>query len=336
MKPLIKPPALQPGDTLAMYAPANAISLDAKVVAKGYGKLEEMGFKVYETPLARQRHGHTAGTPAERAKVLHDLLTDDRIAGIMTFWGGYQSHQVLEHLDFDLIRANPKVIIGYSDVTSLTVGVFAKTGVVGFSGPAGISFVKPTLPDYTRNAFSDVLIAAKGKIVYQASTQWSDNQWWAEKPEPKMIFEPTPQWQTLKPGKVQGPLLPANLGTLLLLNGTTYWPDLTGVVLVIEEDEVEKPETIDRLFTQLRQIGAFDKIAGLAFGRLPRCVGFSAQDRLEDLILYATRGYNFPVLINLDYGHTDPILTLPIGILAELDADRQSLTLLEASVNKTG
>src|SRR5690606_8454439 len=112
------------------------------------------------------------------------------------------------------------------DVTALQIGIFAKTGVVNFSGPAGISFVKPTTPSYTFDSFCDVLVKGKERIVYTSSDTFSDNEWWNETPEPKMLFEPTPPWYALKGGRAEGLLIPGNLGAMLLLAGTEYWPNL--------------------------------------------------------------------------------------------------------------
>jgi len=119
---------------------------------------------------------------------------------------------------------------------------------------------------------------------------------------------------------------------MLLLAGTPYWPSLDGCILVVEEDEAEKPQTIDRYFTQLRHMGVFDRIAGLAVGRMPRSVGLGGDSSLDAILGRALAGYDFPVLVDIDYGHTDPLLTLPSGVSMELNADDQTIQILEAAV----
>ena len=331
VRDIVRVRRLHPGGTIGVIAPGSPVTLQEETIRRAYDRLRALGFTIIEASQCRTVRGHTAGSAEERARAIHCFLEDPKVDAIMSFWGGYQTHQILEHLDFQLFARHPKPIIGYSDMTALTVAVHARTGVVTFSGPAVITFAKPDLPSYTWDVFSKVLIEGQDQVVLHQSGEFSDNPWFAH-PEGLMVYRQTPAWRALRGGVARGPLLAGNLGVLLLLSGTSYWPDLRGRILVVEEDEVETPETIDRMFTQLRQIGVFDQIAGLAVGRLPSAVRFTDDDTLDSIVMDATRGYNFPIVVNLDYGHTDPLLTLPLGVDAQLDAELCSLILLERGV----
>ena len=332
MKALIKAKRINQFSTIGIIAPGSPISNNSNFINEGYKKLSDRGFVIKEAEQCRKIYGHTAGTIQERVDAIHGLLLDPAVDLLMSFWGGYQSHQLLEYLDYDLIQQNPKPIIGYSDVTALLVGIYAKTNLVTYTGPAVISFCKPVTPEYTWHYFINILKDTKPEsIIYEKSPEFSDNAWY-DHPDKKMIFNKTPDWLTYNKGKAKGHIIAGNLGTLLLLNNTEYWPNLNGAILIIEEDEEESPETVDRLFTQLRQIGVFNQISGLAIGRFPGQVKFNSKDEFDDILSRVLQGYDFPVLLNVNYGHTDPIMTLPIGIQAEINADEKKITILEQPV----
>lgn len=329
---LIKPNRLEKGSTIGIVATGNPINRAGEdAIQRGYSRLREMGFEIVEAPNLRKQYGHTAGTVQERVDTLHDFFENPEIDAIMAFWGGFQSHQLLEYLDYKLIQKNPKIFVGFSDTTSLLNGIRAKTGLVTFLGPAAITFAKPELLPYTKRCFEHVLIEGKTPFKLQASKEYSDNEWWMH-PQKKMIMNHTDGWKTYNKGIVKGQIIGGNIGTLLLLMGTPYFPDLKGKIFFVEDDEEEKPQTVDRFFTQLRQIGAFDKIKGLAIGRWPTKVGFSKTDSFEIILDDALKGYNIPVLYDVDFGHTDPLLTIPLGITCKLDASKKEITYLESSV----
>lgn len=329
MHALIRPPKLKPGDRLGIITTSTPIqALDEAAIARAYQRLAALGLEAVEAPNCRLLTGHTAGTVEARVQALHDLLQDPSIHGIMAFWGGYQTHQLLERLDWALFARYPKPIIGYSDLTPLLNTITFKSGLITFSGPAVITFAKPTLFEDTTRCFQNVLFHASNTLQLEPPAVVSTNLWF--KHDDKLMIErPSEGWKTFQPGLAQGRLWGGNLGSLLLLSGTPYWPELRDAILFVEEDESETPQTIDRLFTQLRQMGVFQLIRGLIIGRFPDSVAFSAQDSFEAILQSALHGYDLPVLYDVDLGHTDPILTLPLGILAELDATHGRITLLE-------
>ncbi|QDG51147.1 LD-carboxypeptidase [Persicimonas caeni] len=329
MPTIIRPPRLAQGSRLGVIATSSPIDeLDDAVIARGYARLAEVGLEVVEAPNCRRAVGHTAGTIEARVQAIHDFLTDPSIDALMAFWGGHQTHQLLEYLDFELFAAHPKPIIGYSDLTPLLNVITARCGLVTFSGPAVITFAKPTLFDYTVRWFERVLFEGGRELDFQAAEMVSTNLWY-EREDLAMLERPSQGWKTYAAGVARGRLFGGNLGSLLLLSGTPYWPDLEGTILFVEEDEVESPETIDRLFTRLRQMGVYDQVNGMVIGRFPDSVEFTREDSLRDILDVALRGYDIPVLYDVDFGHTDPLLTLPIGVEAELDAAGGRFRLLE-------
>jgi muramoyltetrapeptide carboxypeptidase len=331
---MIRSRNLRPGDTIGIIAPSLPISeASAELIERGYDRLRERGFHVVEAPQGRQRKGHAAGSVAARVEALHEFFADPRIHGILTFWGGWQSHQLLEYLDEELIRTHPKPLIGYSDITALLLGIFTRTGLVTFLGPGAVTFGKPILFDYTWESFRRTLMEPVAPMRLEPSSVFTDNPWWLE-PGGQMVIRPapSPSWRCYQPGRVSGPLLGGNLSTMLLLSGTRWWPDLDGAILLVEEDADERPWTIDRLFTRLRHLGVFSQVRGLVVGRFPSRCGFHAGDSLEMILEDALRGHDLPVLLDVDFGHTDPLLTLPLGIPAVLDAGAGTLEVLESGV----
>jgi muramoyltetrapeptide carboxypeptidase len=324
-----RPPRLGPGATLGVIATSSPIDgAGDALVERGYERLRDKGFEIVEAPNCRTHRGHAAGTIDARVDALHTFFADPDIDGIISFWGGLQTHQLLEYIDWELIAANPKPLVGYSDLTVLTNAITHMTGLVTFSGPAVITFAKPTLFDYSWRYFEQVLMQGGDHLGYEPSPIFSDNPWY-EHDDEKMLERPAPGWRCYRAGEASGPIVGGNLGTLLLLAGTPYWPQMKGRILFVEEDEVESSGTVDRMFTQARQIGVFDQIAGLVVGRFASSVEFSEDDSLEMILDDALRGYDFPVMLDVDFGHTDPLLTFPLGVECRMDAGEQTLELVE-------
>lgn len=294
---------------------------------RAYDRIRDLfGVRIIEAPNLDQDLGHAAGPVNERVKSLHNFFKRKDIHGIMSFWGGFNTHQVLEYLDYDLIKKYPKILMGYSDTTTLLSAITHKTGLITFNAPAVITFAKPTLPEETTDCLKSLLITGEKKICYPVSKSFSDNQWFLKD---EMEFSPNPGLQVFQKGQAEGDIVGGNIGTLLLLAGTPYWPSMKNRILFIEDDESETTRTIDRFFTQLRQMGVYEQIKGLVVGRFARCVGFTPNDSLHMILKDALKGYSFPVLTEFDMGHTDPLMTIPLGARVNIDANKKKITLLE-------
>lgn len=241
---------------------------------------------------------------------------------ILSFWGGYNTNSLLGELE-DFQPQKP--IVGFSDTTALLLALhkrFAKAPL--YYGPAAITFAKPIRFAYTEHSLIQALTKQEGK--FEPSREVSTNADWWQRTPPKMEVRPNPGWKVFRHGEATGKLLGGNLGVLLSLVGTPYLPSFEDCILFLEDDEVESPETLHRYFTQARQAGLFQNVRGVVFGRLPDAVTFSSQEHWEMILAEGFPNQNIPILYDLDFGHTDPLLTFPLGAEGKLQTDPLSFT----------
>ncbi|KXJ98734.1 MAG: peptidase U61 LD-carboxypeptidase A [Acidobacteria bacterium OLB17] len=314
---MIKPKALKKGDKVAVVAPASGVSKES--FDRALENLSSLGFDPKAAAHARGQKGFLSGTDAERLVDLHDSFADKSVKAVWCVRGGGGCPRLLPSLDFDLIRKNPKVFIGFSDITALHVAISQRTGLVTFHGPVGTS----NYTDYTRGHVLELLMnTARPPIVIEPSPENLKKE--------ATLFHPA----TIKGGRATGELTGGNLALLASLCGT---PDtlknIAGKILFIE-DINEPPYRVDRMLTQLRQSLDLRSAAGFALGVFEDGANASKaaaplldvfRDRLGDL--------GVPVVSGLSFGHIAENMTLPYGIKAELDADKATLTLLESAVS---
>jgi muramoyltetrapeptide carboxypeptidase len=326
---LTRPQALRQGDTIGVFTP----SFPAHVVFRekylhGLGALRQMGFQVVEGSLTARASssGYRSGSPTERAAEFMDLVRDPNVHGLITTIGGQNSSSLLPHLDFDVIRAHPKVICGYSDVTALLMAILTQAGLSTFYGPALVpSFGEwPTIDAYTRESFLDAVTRrAEGPRRLLPPALWSnhfrDAKTAAWRTETRR-FETNEGWRTLVPGAAEGPAIVANLNTLLALAGTRYFPPMTGVVLVMEQMDVRLSRE-ERQLRQLEAMGVFDEIQALVVGKPETYEAEGAPFTYEELLREVLGGErSIPVVTNFDCGHTVPMLTLAQGCRISIHA----------------
>jgi muramoyltetrapeptide carboxypeptidase len=332
------PRRLSGGEVVGIVSPSSPVAAACpRRFERGVAELERRGFRVRVGEHARSRTGWTAGSAEDRAADLHAMFADPEVRGIVCTIGGYNANQLLELLDYDLIAANPKVFVGYSDITALHGAIHARTGLATMIGPA----VLPQLGEfggvdaYTWSAFERVAMTAEPAGAFHAPESWyPERLMWDEQDDRPRTAEPAAPWRTVRPGRAEGPIVAGNVNTLLLLQGTPWWPSLDGALLCLEDDdEYGKPWMVERQLFQLRQLGVFERAAGLAYGRIDPGAGFESDAWIGEILLRATAGLDLPVAAGLDFSHTTPLLTLPWGVRARLDAgDEVTLTLLEAAV----
>jgi muramoyltetrapeptide carboxypeptidase len=279
------------------------------------------------------RKGYLGGTDQQRAEDLNAMFADENIKGIFCGRGGYGSGRILPYLNYDLIRSNPKVFIGFSDITALLYGIFGKTGLVCFHGPMGGSeyndyttknlktvVMEPPVPPLTNALRNDTAQIPNTVAGYLEIMK-----------ENKILPE---EVQTISQGTAEGILVGGNLSLMSALNCTAYDLDFRDKLVFLEEVG-EAPYRIDRMLTQLLQTeGKLRSAAGIVLGRFNDC---EAEDLDRSLSLYETlhdrlSGLGIPVLYGLSFGHINKNLTIPFGIKAKLDTEAQTLTLLEAGV----
>ncbi|WP_335873029.1 S66 family peptidase [Bacillus sp. 2205SS5-2] len=329
------PDKLQLGDTIGICSPASGVAaLCPRRFQRGIDHIKELGFQVKVATNALKRTDYMAGSIQDRVDDLHELFTDKGVKAIITAIGGYSSHQLLEQLDFNLIQQNPKILLGYSDITSLHLAILKKANLVTYLGPSVlVQFGEfDGLLPFTKKYFFDLLVEGD-EVNYESSDACIyETLMWDEDDDRKRKTVSHTGMKVVKSGQAKGSIVAANLSTLLLLAGTRYFPDMDGVLLCLEDDEEESPAFLDRFFTQLRQMGVYHQIAGLIIGRFHKQVGFK-DGQLESLLLRVTDGHVFPIIVGADFGHTDPMYILPNGIKAELNAEQSiSFRLLEKAV----
>jgi muramoyltetrapeptide carboxypeptidase len=286
---------------------------------------------------ARSTTGWTAGSAADRAADLEAMFADPEVRAIVCTIGGYNANQLLELLDYDLIAANPTIFVGYSDITALHGAIHARTGLTTMLGPALLPQFGELggVDEYTWDAFERVLMRAEPAGVFRQPEHWyPERLWWDEQDDRARTPEPAAPWRTVRAGQAEGPIVAGNVNTLLLLHGTPWWPSLERALLCLEDDEeYGKPWMVERQLFQLRHLGVFERAAGLAYGRIHPESGFESETWIDEILLRATAGTELPVAVGLDFSHTDPLLTLPWGVRAHLDAgDEVTLELLETAV----
>ncbi len=332
---LVKPKRLRVGDTIRIVAPASSMDiLNEAAVKKGIENLSKLGFNVDVGPNIRRRHGHTSGTPKQRAADLMDAFTDKNVDAMMCVWGGWNSNDIIDLLDYGTIRRNPKLFIGYSDITILNVALLEKAGLVNFQGPALVTFTHAHLMDWEVEDFKKATMTTKVPRKLEAAPTYIDDPTYYMHPDIPPQEVPNPGWKTYRGGEADGTLIGGHLGTLLTLAGTDYWPKLEGRILFVEEDEEGGPTgRIARELRQLEQTGAFGEISALMVGRIPSVAGLKEGDSLEMILDECLEGYDFPVVTGVDLGHTNPIATIPVGVGARLDADRRELVYKESGVH---
>lgn len=329
---MIRPPALEPGDLIGIVSPASPVaSLVPRRFARGVTELERRGFRVAVGEHALTRDRHTAGTIEQRLADLHAFFADREVRAILCTIGGFNSHQLIEGLDFDLIAANQKLFVGYSDITALHAAIWGRTGLAVVLGPMLLTQWAEFggMHQYTWRHFERTLIQGEAGPVEPAAAWTDERTEWDERDDRPRVMELNPGPRVLREGAGEGPIVAGNMSTLVLLAGTPWFPDLTGALLCLEEDYLGTPPVVDRYLTQLRQLGVLERAAGLAIGRFQPESGID-DDALDTIVLRATRGLDLPVAAGFDFGHTDPMCCLPWGVRGRLDGTR--LELLEPAV----
>lgn len=315
---IVRPPRLKPGDEIGIVAPASATfqTIDVDIARES---LEALGLKVKIGAHVLARHGYLAGGDKDRAADINGFFADDSIKAVVPIRGGWGSSRVLPHLDYDTIRRNPKVVVGYSDITALHNAIHAKTGLVTFHGPNGMGRWDSWSLDY----FKRVLFAGEA-VTLSNLVKLSDRN----------ALTPTEhRMQTITPGTARGRLLGGNLTVLTAILGSPYVPSFEGAILFLE-DVGEDLYRVDRMFTQLKLAGVLDVIRGFIFGTCAECgpgEGFASLT-LEEIFADHIKPLGIPAWFGAMIGHQTPQWTVPIGIEAEVDASKGTITLLSPAV----
>jgi len=251
---------------------------------------------------------------------LHEAFLDESVKAILTVIGGYNSNQLLDYIDYDLIKRNPKIFCGFSDVTALQNAIYSKTGLITYSGPCFSNFAMKKGFEYSLKYFKDIFFEDRG-VDFIASPKWSDDAWFLDQ-ENRTFYDNDGYW-ILQEGKANGPIVGGSLRTLQLLHGTAYMPSLSNSILFIEADAItgDNSDTLefDRDLQSLMHQPSFDKVQGLLIGRFEKKFNMDLQT-LKFIIDSKKELKGRPIIANADFGHTSPIFTFPIGGICEVSA----------------
>ena len=315
---LIKPKALRPGDTVGLITPSSYVA-DPDRLQLAARTIKYFGLKLKAGKHVGKRSGYLGGSVQERVDDLHDMFKDRDVRGVFCIRGGYGSEQLLDRIDYDLIRRNPKIFLGYSDITALHLAIHKNAGLVTFHGPVVLS----QFSEYTRTYFRKALFSTApiGKVT---------------NPPDSDPLRPAHTLRTITPGRARGPLIGGNLSLIATTMGTPYEIETQGRILFLEDVD-EQPYSVDRMLTQLRLAGKLSAAAGVVFGECNNCrprefqPSFESTFSLGEVLDSILAGLKAPVLSGLTIGHTDDQATLPLGVAATLDSENGELIIEESA-----
>jgi len=316
------PEKINAGDEIRIIAPArSAGDIDEVVIARAQAALESLSLKVSFSQYAFSRSQRGCPTDVEKVDDLHAAFLDPNVKGILAAIGGFNSNQLLGRIDWDIIRANPKIFAGFSDITVLNHAILAKTGLVTFATPNFYCFGLPPESNYSLEYFRRCLFAGQPETYkVRASKEFYDYAWDYDEKSPRSKIV-NGGMKIIQPGQASGTLLGGNLCSLNLLNGTEYFPCVEGdIILCLEDDSYDSiPETFERNLQSLIQQPYFRQVKAILFGRFQR-ESIAANDSLAAIISSKKIGSNIPIVSNLDFGHTDPKFSYKIGGWASVEA----------------
>lgn len=312
------PQKIKKGDTVRVIAPARSLGMSwiQEVKEKAISKFEEVGLKLTFGKHVNEIDEFDSSSIESRIEDLHDAFKDKNVKLVITVIGGFNSNQLLKYIDYDLIKNNPKILCGYSDITALANAIYAKSELVTYSGPHFFNFGDEKSFDYTLEYFKKCFFQ---EDLYEIipSSKWSDDRW-ANDQENRTFVE-NKGYVVINEGSTSGKIVGANLCTFNLLQGTQFMPSLKDTVLFIEDDYESVPHTFDRDLQSLIHQPDFNRVRGIVVGRFQNKSNMT-DDLLTKIIKTKKELNNLPIVANADFGHTTPMITFPIGGIVEIKA----------------
>ncbi|MBI3260810.1 LD-carboxypeptidase [Candidatus Berkelbacteria bacterium] len=318
------PQKLKRGDIVAVIAPSRSLAMISQEIQDiANQRFTELGLTLTFGKHVQERDEFESSNIEFRIQDLHAAFTDSSIKAILTVIGGFNSNQLLRYIDWDLLKDNPKIFCGYSDITALNNAIFTKTGLVSYSGPHYSAFGEKLYLDYTLEYFKKCLMSDESFAIEPAK-DWSDDFWWKNQD----VREPIKNdgWLVINEGKASGTILGGNLCTFNLLHGTEYFPPLDNSILFIEDDEESMRHHFDRDLQSIIHLPDFHKVKGLVIGRFQKASKIT-NDVLTKIIKTKKELNTMPIIANVDFGHTSPMITFPIGGELEMHASSSNPSL---------
>lgn len=314
---VIKPARLRTGMTVGLVTPASNVPEDEDLLA-AMDLVRSLGFEAKAATNLRSRKQYLAGSDTQRADDLNAMFEDPDVDAIFCVRGGYGSGRLLRDLDYDMIASNPKILMGYSDITAILNAIHVRTGLLTMHGPiAGDNFSEYTYDQYRR------VLVEPGQ-----TTQIGEAPPFQSSPG---VVERTNRLTPIVGGSAEGKLVGGNLSLMVTLMGTPYEPDFDGAILFLE-DVSEPPYAVDRMLTHLWLTGKLEQVAGIAFGKFTDDGYNSNTLSMEQVLRERCEPMGIPTLRGLMIGHVEDMTVVPVGARARLDVDAGTLTLLEQAV----
>lgn len=311
---VIKPARLKKGDTIGLITPASSPD-ELLRIEESVRYLEKIGYRVKVGKNVGKFNGYLAGSDEERLEDFHSMFNDKSVKAIMCLRGGYGAFRLLDKINYKLIQKNPKIFVGYSEITAIQNAIFKKTGLITFAGPMpAVDFVN-NVSAYTEEWFWKIVTSNKkiGKIKYPENA--------------KMPF--------INKGIANARILGGNLAVFNALLGTEYFPDMKDKILLLEDID-EKPYKIDRMLNQLRLAKVFKGLKGIILGRFVECYEQDPNKKtlsLGEVIEYYFKPLKLPIIYTFPHGHIKDFVTIPLGIKIRLNATSGSVEFFESAVS---
>lgn len=324
---MVIPNKLNEGDEIRVIAPSRSLSLfNDEIITLAKENLNNHGFKVTFSKNCREKDINNSSSIQSRIDDIHDAFRDQNVKAILTVTGGFNSNQLLSHLDYEFIRNHPKILCGYSDITALTNAITAKSGLITYSGPHFLNWAMKKEFDYNVDYFKKCLINEKEYLVEPSKT-WTDDSWY--KDQVNRIIEKNEGFIILNEGEAEGKIFGGNLSSINLLQGTEYMPDLIDSILFLEDDDLAGKYSgvmFDRALQSLIHQPGFQSVKGLVFGRFQK----NADMNIEKIKYMIHTKYlkKIPIIANVDFGHTNPMITFPVGGTARISVKKDQAKLV--------
>ena len=315
----VVPPKLRPGSTVRVIAPSRSLAIiGPEVRAEADRKLAALGLRMSFGEHAGDCDDFSSSSVQARLADLHAAFADPGADGILSVIGGFNSNQLLAGIDYALVAAHPKVLCGFSDITVLSNALYARAGLVGYSGPHYSSFGMKRHFESTQAGFLACVMEDE-PVELTPTPAWSDDAWFSDQEDRHL--EPGEGWWVLQEGEAAGRIVGGNLCSFNLLQGTPFMPPLPGSVMFAEDDDQVRPWDFDRDLVSLLQQPDFAGVAGLVIGRFQKATGMT-RDLLAQIVASKPELAGLPVIGNVEFGHTTPIVTFPVGGTVEIRAER--------------
>lgn len=323
---------LKKGDKIGIFSPSMPITkLAPKRFLRGKEFLENKGFEIVCGSLTNKADYYRSGSIKERADELNNLIRDPEIKCIMSTIGGSNSNSLLPYIDYEAFKKNPKIIIGYSDVTAILFSIYVKTGISTYYGPAIVASFGELDPfnEMTYKYFKEILIDEpvffykyeKPKFWTEEYINWED--------QTKSKTQNKNSWTTLKEGKAQGRLIAGNLNTMSGFWGSEYMPKIKKGDILMIEDSLKDPAIVEKNFAMLKVNRVFENLGGLILGKHELFDDKGTKRETYEILEEVLNKYDFPLMVDVDCGHTHPMFTMPIGAQVEIDTKNQEIKILK-------